>query len=49
VAAVDLKDNLIVDLDSEFFQSSENSKLVETVKENTSNFSDLRVENGFLY
>jgi len=46
---VGLKDNLIVDLDSEFFQSSEYSKLVQTVKENTSNFPDLRVENGFLY
>jgi len=47
VAAVVLQEGLIIDLDSEFFQSDEYTKLVEQVKENTEIFLILKWETGF--
>jgi len=48
VAVVVLQEGLIIDLDSEFFQSDEYTKLVEQVKENTAMFL-IKVGNRVLY
>jgi len=49
VAVVVLQEGLIIDLDSEFFQSDEYTKLVEQVKENTAIFLIKVGKQGFIH
>jgi len=49
IAAVDLREGLLVDLDSKEFKKAEYVDLVEKVKANQANFPDLKADNGYVY
>ncbi|XP_051859582.1 uncharacterized protein LOC127565425 [Drosophila albomicans] len=49
VAAIDLRQGLIVDLDSPHFKSQEYLELLDSVKANSTNFPDLKVDSGYVY
>nr|XP_044248841.1 uncharacterized protein LOC123002541 [Drosophila takahashii] len=49
VAALDLREGLLVDLNSEHFKSSDYVDLVEKVEANQANFPDLKTDSGYVY
>jgi len=49
LAAIDLQDGLLVDVDSSHFKSAGYKGLVDSVRANEANFPDLKVDSGYLY
>ncbi|KAH8343601.1 hypothetical protein KR067_004070, partial [Drosophila pandora] len=49
IAAIDFNNGLLVDVDSEHFRSAEYIQLMEGIKSNLDNFSDLRIVDSLVY
>ncbi|XP_044573282.1 uncharacterized protein K02A2.6-like [Drosophila ananassae] len=49
IAAIDFKNGLLVDIDSQHFKSAEYMQLMEGIKSNLDNFPDLRIVDSLVY